>query len=102
MLKSDLVARVAEKIPHIAVKTINDSVNHLIQQMNESLANHQRIEIRGFGSFSIKHRTARQARNPKTKEKVITSDKIIPHFKPGSILRAHINASQKSTAIHEE
>jgi len=102
MLKSDLVARLAEKMPHISVRTMNDSVNHLIQIMSDGLAEHQHIEIRGFGSFTMKHRHARQARNPKTGETMLTKEKFAPHFKPGKDLKDCVNASKDTHAIQEE
>ncbi len=101
MLKSELMARLNAKFPHIAVRTINESVNYLIQMMGDALTAHQRIEIRGFGSFSAKHRLARQAHNPKTGERMTTSEKFTPHFKPGKALRDQINAAQCTTPIHE-
>ncbi len=98
MLKSELVTRLAEKIPHLPVRTVNHGVNHLIQLMSEALAENQRIEIRGFGSFSTKRRPARDAHNTKTGEKMKTTEKFTPYFKPGKELRDRINASRK---IHE-
>lgn len=94
MLKSDLVAVLVEKIPHLPVRTINHSVNHLIQQMSDALAENQRIEIRGFGSFATKRRAPRDAHNPKTGEKMKTAEKSTPHFKPGKELRERVNASR--------
>lgn len=102
MLKSELIARLAEKISHIPVRTINNSVNHLIQLMSDALSENQRIEIRGFGSFSIKHRLARDAHNPKTGEKMTTSEKFSPHFKPGKDLRDRIDASREIHKLCEE
>lgn len=102
MLKSELIVRLAEKIPHIPVRTINNGVNHLIQLMSDALADNQRIEIRGFGSFSTKHRLAREAHNPKTGEKMQTAEKVSPHFKPGKDLRDRINASRESHELHQE
>jgi integration host factor subunit beta len=102
MLKSELIMRLAEKIPHLPVRTINNGVNHLIQLMSDALAESQRIEIRGFGSFSTKHRLARDAHNPKTGEKMQTTEKFSPHFKPGKDLRDRINTSRNTQALHEE
>jgi len=102
MLKSELIARLAEKIPHVPVRTVNDSVNHLLQLMSDALTERQRIEIRGFGSFSIKHRQAREAHNPKTGEKVVATEKFSPHFKPGKELKERINASRDTHPIYED
>ena len=102
MLKSELIARLAEKIPHVSVRTINNGVNHLIQLMSDALAENQRIEVRGFGSFTVKHRGARDAHNPKTGEKMQTTEKFSPHFKPGKDLRDRINASRQTHTLQEE
>ena len=101
MLKSELVTRLTEKFPHISVRTIHESVNCLIQMMGDALADHRRIEIRGFGSFGMKHRSARQAHNPKTGELITTTETFTPHFKPGKALRDQINAAKFTTPIHE-
>lgn len=102
MLKSDLIAVLAEKIPHLPVRTINHGVNHLIQQMSDALAENQRIEIRGFGSFAVKRRAPRDAHNPKTGEKMKTAEKFSPHFKPGKELRDRVNASRQTSTIAEK
>ena len=99
MLKSELVARLAQKIPQVPVRTVNDSVNQLIELMSNALAHHQRIEIRGFGSFTMKLRKTREAHNPKTGVKIITHEKFSPHFKPGKALKADINAAQATTPL---
>lgn len=102
MLKSDLVAVLVNKIPHLPVRTINHSVNHLIQQMSDALAENQRIEIRGFGSFATKRRAPRDAHNPKTGEKMKTAEKSSPHFKPGKELRERVNASRQAHNLAEK
>ncbi len=102
MLKSELIARLAEKKPEIPVRTIHKGINHLIQLMSDALAENQRIEIRGFGSFCTKYRSARDAHNPKTGEKMQTSDKFSPHFKPGKALRDRINQSRQNVVICQE
>lgn len=102
MLKSQLILRLAEKMPHVPVRVVNDGVNHLIQLMSNALSEHQRIEIRGFGSFSIKHRPPRAAHNPKTGEKVLTVEKCVPHFKPGKELKDRVNLSREIHMIREE
>ncbi len=102
MLKSDLIVRLAQRMSHIPVRTIHHGVNHLIQLMSDALAEHQRIEIRGFGSFSTKHHSSRDAHNPKTGEKMLTKEKYSPHFKPGKELKDRINASHHTHPICEE
>lgn len=102
MLKSELIMRLAQKIPHVPVRKIHHGVNHLIQLMNNALAENQRIEIRGFGSFCTKKRQSRDARNPKTGEKMTTTEKSSPHFKPGKDLRERVNASRESHSVQDE
>lgn len=93
MIKSELIANVAAKMTHLPEKQVADCVNHIIDLLSQALLNNQRIEIRGFGSFSLHHRPPRNAHNPKTGEKVVTEDKFSPHFKPGKELRERVNAS---------
>lgn len=101
MLKSELVARLASKITHIPVRTIHHGVNHLIQLMRDALAENQRIEIRGFGSFATKQCQVRDAHNPKTGEKLKTIEKYSPCFKPGKELRARVNAARDHQPLQE-
>jgi integration host factor subunit beta len=89
--RTDLIAALAEQLPELSIKEIEQGVKHLFEHMVKSLEKGLRIEIRGFGSFSLRHRPARLARNPKTGEQVKTEGKYAPHFKPGKELRARIN-----------
>ena len=91
MIKSELIASLAKKLDHISEKDISLSVNHLIEQMSDCLSRGERIEIRGFGSFSLHYRPPRNAHNPKTGERLITVAKYSPHFKPGKELRDRVN-----------
>ncbi len=91
MIKSELIAAVAQKLHHIPEKDISDAVNCIIDQMADTLSGGGRIEIRGFGSFCLHYRPPRNAHNPKTGEKVITEAKYRPHFKPGKALRERVN-----------
>ena len=102
MIKSELITRIAEKMMHLPEKQVTDSINHLLNLMSESLIAGQRIEIRGFGSFSLHYRPPRNAHNPKTGEKVVTTAKFSPHFKPGKELRERIDASKNTCVIQEE
>ena len=94
MIKSQIIAEIAKKMTHIPERDIADTVNFIVELMSESLADGQRIEIRGFGSFSLHHRPPRNAHNPKTGEKVVTAAKYTPHFKAGKELRERINANR--------
>ena len=102
MLKSELITRLAQKMSHVPVRTINHGVNHLIQLMSNALADNQRIEVRGFGSFSTKQCQARNAHNPKTGEKLTTTEKFSPKFKPGKELRDLVNGARDSRPPQEE
>ena len=102
MIKSELIASLAAKLTDLSEKKVTDSVNHLLELMSDELIRGGRIEIRGFGSFSLHLRPSRNAHNPKTGEKVITEAKYSPHFKPGKELRERINASRAAHAIEDE
>ena len=102
MIKSKLIAALAAKMTHLPEKQITDGVNHVLDLMSESLTEGRRIEIRGFGSFSLHFRPPRNAHNPKTGEKVITLAKSTPHFKPGKELRERVDASRQSHPIQDD
>ena len=93
MTKSDLIDRLASEQTHLAVKDIELSVKQILDQMSDALATGDRIEIRGFGSFSLHFRPGRTGRNPKTGEAVTLEGKSVPHFKPGKQLRERVNNS---------
>ncbi|GHD48164.1 integration host factor subunit beta [Marinobacter persicus] len=95
MTKSELVELIASKQTQLSVKDVELSVKSIIEHMSQSLADGQRIEIRGFGSFSLHYREARVGRNPKTGESVQLPAKYVPHFKPGKELREQVNESMK-------
>lgn len=97
MIKSDLIAIMAGKITHLSEKDVADNINDIIDCMGDALAAGERIEIRGFGSFSLHYRPPRNAHNPKTGERVITEAKYSPHFKPGKELRELVDASKHQT-----
>jgi integration host factor subunit beta len=94
MTKSELIEILARKQNHIPYKEVESAVKTLLEQMSESLARGERIEIRGFGSFSLHFRPPRLGRNPKTGTAVPLSGKYVPHFKPGKELRERVNASR--------
>lgn len=91
MLKSKLIDSLASKINHMSVHEISNSVNVLIETMRSTLSRGGRIEIRGFGSFSLHYQPPHNARNPKTGKKVIAKGKNRAHFKPGKKLRERVN-----------
>jgi len=91
MTKSELIEALAAKQNQLTQKDIDAAVKTLLEHMSQALAAGERIEIRGFGSFSLHHRPARTGRNPKTGETVSLPAKHVPHFKPGKELRDRVN-----------
>ena len=91
LVKSDLIQIMADKQGHFLFKDVEDSVHCILDHMAEALADGERVEIRGFGAFSLHKRRARIARNPKTGEPVHLSEKYVPYFKPGKALRYKVN-----------
>jgi integration host factor subunit beta len=91
MTKSELIESIAQKQTQLAQKDIDLAVKTLLEHMAQSLADGERIEIRGFGSFSLHRRPPRVGRNPKTGEAVSLPEKYVPHFKPGKELRDRVN-----------
>ena len=91
MTKSEVIERMVMKQAHLPAKDIELTVKHILSLMSESLASGERIEIRGFGSFSLHYRPARIGRNPKTGDPVALSGKHVPHFKPGKDLKLQVN-----------
>lgn len=89
--KTELIESLARKQSHLAYKDVELAVKSLLEKMSQTLANGGRIEIRGFGSFSLHFRPPRMGRNPKTGDSVALSGKYVPHFKPGKELREKVN-----------
>lgn len=96
MTKSELIESIARKQKHLPGKDVELAVKHLLELMSEALAEGKRIEIRGFGSFSLHYRPPRLGRNPKTGEAVALSGKYVPHFKPGKDLRERVNRGRNN------
>ncbi|WP_415883573.1 integration host factor subunit beta [Neptuniibacter sp. SY11_33] len=93
MTKSELIEVLVDRHEQLSVKDIELSVKTMLDHMTESLSQGDRIEIRGFGSFSLHYRAPRTGRNPKTGESVALDAKYVPHFKPGKELREQVNDS---------
>jgi len=91
MLKSELIDQLINKLPQIGVQVVEDATNHLLDTMTKALNQGKRIEIRGFGCFSVRTNAARQAINPKTGERFIAPAKNRIHFKPGKELKEKVN-----------
>ena len=93
MTRSELIEQIAELQPQLSVKDIELAVKAIIDSMSQALTRGERIEIRGFGSFSLHYRASRVGRNPKTGESVNLQAKHVPHFKPGKELRDRVNSA---------
>ena len=91
MTKSELIEVIAREQSHLAYRDVELAVKCMIEQMSQALASGERIEIRGFGSFSLHVRPPRVGRNPKTGDSVELNGKYVPHFKPGKELRERVN-----------
>ncbi len=91
MTKSELIARLAESNPHLYQRDVERIVTTIFDEIAAALARGDRVELRGFGAFSVKRRDARQGRNPRTGEAVAVEGKAIPFFKTGKQLRERLN-----------
>lgn len=91
MIKSELVQLIADKNPHLYHRDVENIVNAILNEITQALADGNRVELRGFGAFSVKNRPARSARNPKTGEQVSVQEKWVPFFKTGKELRERLN-----------
>ncbi len=100
MTKSELIELIAAKQNQLSAKDVELAIKTLIEQMSETLAAGNRIEIRGFGSFSLHYRAPRIGRNPKTGESVGLAGKYVPHFKPGKELRDRVNQSMHNAEVN--
>ncbi len=93
MIKSELVQRLTEKNPHLYQRDVEKIVNAILDEVTAALAGGNRVELRGFGAFSVKRREARRGRNPRTGAAVAVSEKAIPVFKTGKEMRQRLNAA---------
>ena len=91
MTKSQLIQRMADLNPHLYQRDVERIVSTIFDEISEALAQGNRVELRGFGAFSVKHRDARQGRNPRTGESVQVEKKAVPFFKTGKKLREMLN-----------
>ncbi len=93
MIRSELVDKIAEANPHLYQRDVERIVSTVFNEIIEALANGDRVELRGFGAFSVKKRDARVGRNPRTGESVQVDEKHVPFFKTGKLLRDRLNDS---------
>ncbi|VAX02796.1 Integration host factor beta subunit [hydrothermal vent metagenome] len=91
MIKSELISRLVEANPHLYQRDVERIVNTIFEEITNALAAGNRVELRGFGAFSVKHRPSRIGRNPRTGETVDVPEKFVPYFKTGKDLRERLN-----------
>jgi len=91
MIKSELVLKIAEKNPHLYHRDVERIVNRVFDEIIDALKQGNRVELRGFGAFSVKERRARMGRNPRTGSSVDVDEKRVPFFKTGKELRQRLN-----------
>ena len=96
MTKSDLIAKLADRFPQLVAKDADFAVKMILDALSEALSKGDRIEIRGFGSFSLNYRPPRVGRNPKSGDKVSVPEKWVPHFKAGKELRERVDSALTS------
>jgi integration host factor subunit beta len=94
VIKSELVQRISERNPHLYLRDVENIVNAILDEVTEALARGDRVELRGFGAFSVKKREARLGRNPRTGDHVEVSEKFVPFFKTGKELRERLNENE--------
>jgi len=97
MIKSELVQQIADKNPHLYQRDVENIVNAILGEISGALAQGNRVELRGFGAFSVKYRKPRIGRNPRTGESVSIGEKWVPFFKTGKELREGLNAHRKNS-----
>ena len=91
MIKSELVARISEQYPHLYQRDVEAIINRILNEISDALGRGDRIELRGFGAFSVRDRRARIGRNPRTGASVDVADKRVPFFKMGKGMRERLN-----------
>jgi integration host factor subunit beta len=91
MIKSELVQRIANRNPHLYLRDVEKIVNAILDEITGALSRGDRVELRGFGAFSVKHRDARVGRNPRTGAHVPVNEKTVPFFKTGKEMRERLN-----------
>ena len=95
LIKSQLVQNITDQNPHLYIKDVERIINSIFSEITKSLADGRRVELRGFGAFSVQKRKERIGRNPRTGDAVNVSAKYIPRFKQGKELRIKLNSTNK-------
>jgi len=96
MIKSELVQIIAERNPHLYQRDVENIVNAILDEIAQAMMDGDRVELRGFGAFSVKNRPARMGRNPRTGERVPVTEKYVPFFKTGKEMRERLNPQWES------
>jgi len=91
MIKSELVQKIAAQNPHLYQRDVENIINAILNEVTAAMAKGHRVELRGFGAFSVKHRPARTGRNPRTGDHVAVDGKVVPFFKTGKEMRERLN-----------
>ena len=91
MIRSELIQKIADENPHLYQRDVEKIVNTIFEEIIDAMSRGDRVELRGFGAFSVKKRDARQGRNPRTGEAVSVDEKHVPFFKTGKLLRERLN-----------
>lgn len=94
MIRSELIQKLADENPHLYQRDVERIVNTFFEEIIEAMARGERVELRGFGAFSVKSRDARVGRNPRTGETVDVAEKCVPFFKTGKLLRDRLNETE--------
>ncbi len=95
MIKSELIQKLSSENPHLYQRDVERIVNVIFDEIVSALTRGERVELRGFGAFTVKHRAARQGRNPRTGDTVYVDEKYVPFFKTGKNLRERLNRDDK-------
>lgn len=99
MTKSELILRIGELNPHLYHRDVERIVTTIFEEITDALAQRERVELRGFGAFSVKFRDARRGRNPRTGETVAVEQKVVPFFKTGKELRDRLNGRAEAEPV---
>lgn len=99
MIKSELIEKIAAQNPHLFQRDVELIVNVIFDEIITSLSRGQRVELRGFGAFSVKHRPARSGRNPRTGDQVFVEEKYVPYFKTGKELHSRMNKAFETKPV---
>ena len=95
MIRSELIQKISEENPHLFQRDVERIVNTVFEEIINAMARGDRVELRGFGAFSVKKRDARQGRNPRTGDSVSVDEKHVPFFKTGKLLRERLNGEEE-------